>query len=320
MDAEERREDSAPEVKGDEPTNGATEPEAVPHPASDEWVGQAPVPREPARAASTSMAAPPPPPSGPPTDIGVPSGGFPGRQDPADRLMSYGQHLEEVRDRLVKSVVGLVIMVAISFLFTDYVFEILKSRAEGVTLIRTGVAEMVGTYVKVAFISGAVLSTPLWLYQIVMFVAPGLKPPERRFLRFALPAVLASFILGVLFAFYVLLPPALNFLLHFKEDLVVPLIRVGDYVGVVTALLFWIGLIFETPLILFVLARIGLVTPDKLKHFRPYAIAGAFVLAAIITPTVDPVNQTIVAVPIILLYEVGILLSHLAVKARGESG
>ena len=316
MAEEQRRDDTKPAATGEEHANGATERAEVPSSAPREWEGQAPVPREPSRAVTPSVAAPPP--SGPPPVDGRPFGGFPGSGGPGGLpLMSYSEHLSELRDRLVKSVIGLAVMVGISFLFTDYVFELLKSRAEGVTLIRTGVAEMVGTYVKVAFISGAVLSTPIWLYQIVMFVAPGLSPTERRFLRFALPAVLASFLLGVLFAYFVLLPPALNFLVHFKEDLVVPLIRVGDYVGVVTALLFWIGLIFETPLIIYVLARIGVVTPDKLKRFRPYAIAGSFLLAAIITPTMDPVNQTIVAIPIVILYEVGILLSHLAVKARG---
>lgn len=233
--------------------------------------------------------------------------------------MSYTEHLGELRERLIKSAIALAVTVCISFFFTDYVFELLKSRAEGVTLIRTGVAEMVGVYIKVAFISGVVLSTPIWLYQVVMFVSPGLTKPEQRFLKYSLPAVLASFIGGVLFAYFVLLPPALNFLVHFKEDLVVPLIRIGDYVGVVTALLFWIGIIFETPLIIYILARLGLVTPELLKRHRPHAVVGSFVLAAVITPTIDPVNQTIVAVPIMILYEVGILLSHFAVKARGEA-
>ncbi|MEK7216565.1 MAG: twin-arginine translocase subunit TatC [Chloroflexota bacterium] len=262
--------------------------------------------------AGPDLPAPPAPPFGL-------FGGPPSGEEAHMRAMSYREHLEELRDRLIKSVIALVVCVAISFLFTETVFTVLKSRAEGVTLIRTGVAEMIGTYVKVAFISGIILSTPVWLYQVIMFVAPGLTKQEKRFLWIALPFVLTSFALGVLFAFFILLPPALTFLIHFGEDIAQPLIRVGDYVSVVTSLLLWIGLIFELPIVMYVLARVGVVTPTTLRAKRRYAIVGAFVASAVVTPTVDPVNQSIVAIPIILLYEVGILLSLLAVKARGGS-
>lgn len=259
------------------------------------------------------------PPAGPPALPFSFLSNVPEGEEAGMATMSYREHLEELRDRLVKSIIAMVIGIAVSFLFTEAVFTALKSRAEGVTLIRTGVAEMIGTYIKVAFISGVVLSTPVWLYQVVMFVAPGLTSKEKRFLYAALPFVLGSFLLGVLFAFFILLPPAMNFLIHFGEDIAQPLIRVGDYVSVVTSLLLWIGIVFELPIVLYVLARLGIVTPAVLKQKRPYAIAGAFVLAALITPTVDPVNQSIVALPIILLYEIGILLSYAAVRARGKA-
>lgn len=231
--------------------------------------------------------------------------------------MTYGEHLRELRERLIKSVLALAVGVALSFTFTSGIFDILKSRAEGVTLIRTGVAEMIGTYIKVAVISGIVLATPVWLYQIVAFVAPGMTRQERRLVYAALPAVVASFAIGVLFAYFVLLPPALNFLIHFGEEIALPLIRVGDYVSVVTSLLFWIGAIFETPLIIYLLARLGVVTPEQLARHRRHAVVGAFVIAAVITPTVDPVNQTLVAGPLLILYELGILLAKVAVRARG---
>lgn len=239
-------------------------------------------------------------------------------QDGADqRLMSYTEHLAELRDRLVKSAIGLAIAMVVSFAFTPVIFDLLKAPVEGLRLIRTGVAEMLVTYMKVAFIGGVVLSTPVWLSQLVMFIAPGLTVQEKRYLFASLPGILASFIIGALFGYFALLPPALNFLIHFGEDIAEPFIRVGDYVSVVTNLLFWIGVVFETPLLIFVLARIGVVTPAFLKGHRPHAIVGAFVIAAVITPTWDPVNQTLVAVPIVLLYELGILLSYLAVRARG---
>ena len=239
--------------------------------------------------------------------------------DFGSRFMSFRPHLEELRDRLIKSVIALVIAIAVSFTFTGAIFDVLKSRAEGITLIRTGVAEMIGTYMKVAVISGVVLATPVWLYHLVAFIAPGLTPKEKRYLFAALPGVIASFILGVLFGYFVLLPPALNFLIHFGEDIAVPLIRVGDYVSTVTSLLFWIGLCFETPLVIYVLARLGIVTPQRLTQYRRHAVVGAFVLGALITPTFDPINQTLVAVPLILLYELGILLARVAARARESS-
>ena len=236
--------------------------------------------------------------------------------DTATRIMSYRAHLEELRDRLIKSLVALVITIIFSLMFTNSIFDILKSRAEGLTLIRTGVAEMIGTYMKVAVISGVVFATPVWLYQLIAFISPGLQPGEKRFLIFALPAVLFSFFTGVLFGYFVLLPPALNFLIHFGEDIAQPLIRVGDYVSVVTSLLFWIGACFETPLVIYLLARLGVVTPQKLVAYRRYAYVGAFVLGAFITPTFDPVNQTLVAIPLAFLYELGIVLSRFAARAR----
>ncbi len=252
---------------------------------------------------------PPPPHQYPPAD---PHTGSP--------LLTYSEHLVELRDRLVKSVLALAITTAVAWPATSAVFDLLKSRADGVHLIYTGVAEMLTTYVKVAFIAGVMLATPVWLYQLIAFVAPGLTRSERRLLFAALPAVLVCFALGVVFGYFVLLPPALQFLLHFGGDIADPLIRVGDYVSTVVGLLFWLGVVFETPLIIYLLARVGIVTPRLLSHYRRHAIVVAFVIAAVITPTVDPVNQSLVAIPIIVLYEVGILLSRVAVKARGHAG
>lgn len=281
--------------------------------------------------ADPPAGAPPPPPPAPPAPEPAPE---PEPLPPAPQyqvveathdaatgspLLTYREHLVELRDRLIKSIIALLITTIISFMFTDTLFELLKSRADGVHLIRTGVAEMVSTYVKVAFIAGVVLATPVWLYQIVAFVAPGLTKSERRFLFTALPGVLACFFIGVTFGYFVLLPPALQFLLGFGADIAEPLIRVGDYVSTVTGLLFWLGVIFEMPLIIYLLARLGVVTTAQLTHFRRHAIVVAFVIAAVVTPTVDPINQSLVAFPVILLYELGIILSRIAGKARAKA-
>lgn len=242
-------------------------------------------------------------------------------QDPAtgSALLTYSEHLRELRDRLVKSIIALVVGMALALLVADGIFQVLLWPAGGLKLIATGVTEAVGAYIKVAFISGLVIATPVWLFQVIAFVSPGLTKGERRVVYLSLPGVLLCFGCGVLFGYFVLLPPALKFLLEFKPDLITTMPRVGDYVSVVSGLLFWLGLVFEMPLVIYLLARVGVVTPQSLSRFRRYAIVGAFVAAAVITPTVDPVNQALVAVPIVLLYELGILLSRIAVRARGKT-
>lgn len=240
-------------------------------------------------------------------------------EDKPEARMGIFDHLEELRSRLIRVLIVLVIFTFISFFLADWIFVVLKSRVEGLQLIRTNVAEMVGTYMKVCLMSGVALTMPVAVYQLVMFIAPALKPQEKRLVYIMLPGVFASFLLGAAFAFFVLLPPALGFLIHFGEDIALPLIRVGDYVSVVVTLTFWIGLAFETPVVIFFLTRIGLITPLQLTRFRRLAFVAAFVLAAIITPTVDPLNQIIVAVPLMILYEIGILLSRLAFKQRNQA-
>ncbi len=247
-----------------------------------------------------------------PSDVGV-------GEDKPEARMGIFDHLEELRSRLIRVLIVLAIFTFISFFLADWIFVVLKSRVAGLQLIRTNVAEMVGTYMKVCLMSGVALTMPVAAYQLVMFIAPALKPQEKRLVYIMLPGVFASFLLGAAFAFFVLLPPALGFLIHFGEDIALPLIRVGDYVSVVVTLTFWIGLAFETPVVIFFLTRIGLITPLQLTRFRRLAFVAAFVLAAIITPTVDPLNQIIVAVPLMILYEIGILLSRLAFKQRNQA-
>lgn len=171
---------------------------------------------------------------------------------------------------------------------------------------------MLGTYFRVAFVSGIVLALPFLIYQLVMFVRPGLNTNERKYLYFLLPSAMLAFAAGVAFGYFVLFPPMARFLISFGSDIAAPQIRVGNYVSLIVRLLFALGLCFETPLLAFFLAKIGVVTPKMLSKYRKFAVVGAFILGAIITPTFDPINQSIVAIPLIFLYELGILLAKLA--------
>jgi sec-independent protein translocase protein TatC len=229
-----------------------------------------------------------------------------------DTKLPLRSHLQELRGRLLKCVIVLAAATAASFFFAKYIFYILESMAEGIDLIFIEMTEMISTYFHISFTCGFALALPFFIYQLVMFLRPALSPTERKYLNFLLPGVLLAFAAGLVFGYFVLVPPAAKFLINFGSDIATPQIRVGNYVSLMVKLLFAIGLCFETPLLIFLLSKFHIVTPEKLAKYRKFAMLGAFILAAIITPTFDPINQTIVAVPLIVLYEIGILLAKLA--------
>jgi len=236
-----------------------------------------------------------------------------------EKRLTLTEHLRELRSRLIKAVIALAITTVLSFAFTERIFRLLLVPAGDIKPVFIEVTEMLTTYFRVALLSGFILALPYLLYQAIMFVAPGLQPRERRWLFTFLPAAGVSFLAGVLFGYFVLLPPALKFLLSFGGDLATPQIRISNYINLVLGLMFWLGVVFETPLVMYFLARLGIVTPGALGRFRKAFIVLAFVIGALITPTPDPINQTLVAAPLVILYEVGVLLARLAARARRKS-
>lgn len=234
-----------------------------------------------------------------------------------EKKQSLREHLLELRRRLIYSVIALVATTATSFTFVNYLFVALKSRApEGVQIVFIQVTEMLEVYIRVAMLSGVILALPFILLQILLFVRPALKPNEARGLYVIIVSATLSFLVGGAFAYFVLIPPALKFLLTFGTDIATPYIRIGDYISLITRLVFWVGLIFETPLVIFFLARLGLVTVERLSRLRRWIILGAFILGAIVTPTPDPVNQTLVALTLIVLFEAGLILARIARRKK----
>ena len=235
------------------------------------------------------------------------------------------QHLSELRRRVFICVVAVLAGSAVSFVFFEEIVEILVEPARdlglgtGGELIYTEVTELLTTAIKVSFVSGLILASPVIVSQGVMFVAPGLTRQEKRYLFGFMPVVILAFAGGVAFAYYILTPPALHFLLTFGGDIATPLIRISNIINLMIRLLFWMGLAFETPLVMFLLASLGIASASSLGRFRRYWVVVAFILAAMITPTVDPVNQALVAGPLLVLYELGILLAWLAGRSRRKS-
>lgn len=224
-------------------------------------------------------------------------------------------HLEEIRRRLLWSAIAVLVTTTLSFLFANRVFEFLISRMPpGVTLIFTEPTELVGVYMKVSVAAGFVLALPFCLYQVIMFLNPALTPREKGYLYTLLPGIIAFFAIGAAFAYFVLLPPSLDFLLNFPllQGIATPQIRISSYVTLVVQLVFWIGILFEIPIVAFFLAKIGVLSSGTLPRYWKQAIVGAFIVAAMVTPTFDPVNQSLVAVPIIVLYGISIVLVKVA--------
>ena len=249
-----------------------------------------------------SRAAPPEPPSEAP------------EEEPGERLMTVLEHIEELRFRLFISAAFVVIGLGVSVFFGNDIIVFLskpaEARSEDFELQFIEPFELFVTYFRVSLLGGLILGMPMIVYQGLRFVSPGLDANERRWLHATVAGTFVLFLGGVAFAYYIALPPALDFLLDFSGgEIARPDIRVGSYVDFVTRLLFWTGVSFQTPLIVMYLARFGIVSARQLLRWWRFAIVGAFVVAAIVTPTIDPVTQSLVAGPIIVLYFLGIILA-----------
>ena len=234
----------------------------------------------------------------------------------SNREFTILQHLAELRRRIIISVLALLVGTAVAFPFWRTFVTMLVRPADDLHLIATEVTETLSVSINVSLMAGFVLAFPVILYQVIMFVAPGLKSNEKRYLLSLLPGALLAFAAGLAFCYFVLMPPALNFLLGYGGDLVDEQIKVSNIVNLIIRLHFWMGVAFETPLVMYLLAQLGIVSARTFGRFRRYWVEVAFILGAIITPTVDPFNQALVALPLLVLYEVGILLARLAGRSR----
>ena len=232
------------------------------------------------------------------------------------RLLTILEHLQELRYRVLVSVGALIVGVSVAFWpLTGWAVNFLKKpaeeRIEGFEVYFFDPLEGWTTYFGVSLLLGIAIAMPVFVYQGLAFVGPGLSKDERRWLYPIVFGASLAFVGGMAFAYYVELKPFLGFLLNPPGDIGEPLIGVRKYLGFVTRLLFVMGLVFELPLLIMGLAKLGVVTSRKLAGWWRYAIILAFVGAAIVTPTIDPINQAIVAGPIIVLYFLGIGLAKL---------
>jgi sec-independent protein translocase protein TatC len=244
--------------------------------------------------------------------------------------MPFWGHLEELRKRLVRSVIGIAVGFGVCFNYSEDILKLLlwpmntklslqsafpyvsavpyevQQKLHYATLI-----EPFWSHMKIALIAGIMLVFPFVMYQLWKFLSPGLHPKERKYVGFFVVFSSIFFGIGVLFCFLVLLPVAIPFLLSYKTENLIAIIRIGDYIDFVLKFLLASGVVFELPLVIVLLSRMGIVNPDTLAKYRKFAFLGAFIVGAILTPTPDVFNQTILSIPIYLLYEAGILAARI---------
>ena len=226
--------------------------------------------------------------------------------------MSLFEHLDELRQRLIKVIIALLIGMILGTLVTVPVLKMLVAPLGDHVPLAISPTEAPSVFFKVALIIGLALAMPVIVYQLFQFAAPGMESRERRYAIIGAPVASLSFATGVVFAATVLLPAALPFLQGFLFGIVEQRYSIERYISFVGNILLWAGLVFETPLVMYFLAKLGVVTPQGFAKARRIVIIAAAVGAAIITPTTDPVNMLLVMVPFMLLYELGILLARWA--------
>lgn len=258
----------------------------------------------------------------------------------ADDKMPLTGHLSELRKRIIVSLAAIVVGFIFTFNYSEELFNLLtlplrsqlsfSLKPPYVLLAPTGIsnpslvflapAEAFWMHMKVSFIAAFILVLPVVIHQLWAFIAPGLLQKEK---RYVVPFILGAttlFLAGTVFCFLIILPFAMGFLLTYKTDHMTPMLSVGNYVDFCLKFILAFGAVFELPIVIIFLTGIGLVTPKTLAKNRKYAILAAFILAAVLTPTPDAFNQTLMAIPIIILYEIGILLSRLFAGRRVENG
>jgi sec-independent protein translocase protein TatC len=227
-------------------------------------------------------------------------------------------HLDALRKHLTRSVIAIAVATALSFIFFQQILEILSAPLEGgiESLVAIEVTEPIGTVMRVSLLSGFAISFPYIAFEIWAFIAPGISPRARKFSMLAIPIATFFFLGGMAFAYYVMMPAALPFLLNFGGIYTIP--RPSSYIKFVTSLMFWIGVAFEFPLVIFLLASLGWVKSEMLQQQWRIAVVIIAVVAALITPTIDPVNMTLVMGPLIILYFFSILLAKIAEGRRRQ--
>ncbi len=235
-----------------------------------------------------------------------------------EALQAVLPHLDELRRRLMVAIIALAVATALAFLLAPQILAFLTVPIGGLEELQAiELTEPIGVYMRVSLLAGAILAMPIIVYEVMAFIVPGLLPHEKRGLFIALPFIFLFFLTGAAFAYYVMLPVAVPFLASFGG--IQGNFRISSYISFTNRMILWVGVAFEMPLIIAVLARLGIITPQALRKGWRIAVVGIAVLSALITPTVDPVNMAIVMLPLLSLYLLSIVLATWMYRRRSPA-
>lgn len=258
----------------------------------------------------------------------------------ADEKMPLFEHLAELRKRILISFLAILAGFILSFSFSENIFEILTlplrseigfsisypflkivaSNIKNQSLVFLAPAEAFWMHLKVSFFAGLMLTLPIILHQLWKFISPGLLPGEKKYVVPFVVSATVLFLAGAAFCLFFVLPFAMGFLLTYKTASMTPMLSVGNYVDFCLKFILSFGAVFELPIVIIFLTLTGIVTPKTLAKNRKYAILVAFIIAAVLTPTPDAFNQTLMALPMIVLYEAGILVARLFIRKGTKNG
>ncbi|MGB7061884.1 MAG: twin-arginine translocase subunit TatC [Candidatus Zixiibacteriota bacterium] len=230
-----------------------------------------------------------------------------------DKQIGFLDHLEELRGRIIKSLISIILFSIVAYVFSERLLEFITGPIPEVYFMAP--TEAFSTRIKISLIAGIIISVPVIFYHVWRFIAPGLFKKE---IKMLIPFVLAStvfFLIGAAFCFFMVLPLSMKFLLGFGTEKLKPMIQIKDYISFVSYLILAFGAVFELPVISYFLGKIGIITADTLRKGRRYAVTAILILAAVITPP-DVFSQFMLAGPLYFLYEVSILVVKFTGKKR----
>lgn len=231
--------------------------------------------------------------------------------------MTFLEHLEELRWRIIYSILGIAIGAVVCWIFIDFLVDVIlikPARDSGASLQNLKPFGQLFLYMQIAIIGGIIISIPNIFYQLWKFISPALRKHERKYILAIVVYSSICFLLGITFAYFIMLPLTMKFAAQFGSKEIMNQFAIDEYMSIIISVMLAAGLIFELPMISFFLTKLGILTPEFMRKFRKHSIVAIMILAAVLTPGTDPVSQIILAVPLVLLYEVSIFISKLSVK------
>ncbi len=246
--------------------------------------------------------------------------------------MSFFDHLEELRWRIVRSLLSVVVGTIIAWIFIDWLVDgvllrpitVINAHASGSTqqihLQNLKPFGQLFLYMQVAIVSGVIIALPYILYELWAFIAPGLMPKERKYIKWIVFFTTFCFFAGIAFSYFVMLPAALQFFAGFGSASIANNIAISEYMNFVVSVLLASGVVFELPMVSWFLSKIGILTPAFMRHYRRHSIVAIFIIAAFLTPGTDPVSQVLLALPLMGLYEISIWVSAWAWRGKKKAG